>query len=273
MPGSVNSDAHKNYKLDPSVTDFFAFNQSMTLKLKGEMDQTTWKAGIPVFTKRLSQLKPGRHKVRVEMSYWIRANPDEIDKWKRYGWLQVKDELPRDNTFISEPIAVGEFDFVLEGSMEMKMEDPMPQRKTTLDPEVADSLEKQIFERMSKHGDWGARQPKTETVMLVRLTGNWEDSGIDHNYDCPQVRCRCPRLYGLPFEAAVYRSPLGQWPKEEPIAVFKLVANSYQRGVLPDKFGIGVVMGGNREVDLDSVPDHYWQAIRRCPPELRSGLV
>jgi len=275
--GSVNSKAQNEYKVDPSQTDFYAFNQSMTMTLVNDKtEDDSWYAGVPMLSRKLAQLKPGNHKVRVELYYWIRGQTDEIDRWKRYGWLKAGNDTIHDFTLVSQPLCAGEFNFHVPDDVKVSdliVADPMPKRATKIPDDVCDQFEKTIVDVMSKRTDWGARNPETEVIMCARITGNWEFAGIAHLEDCPEINCRCRKFYGLPYEVACYRSPLNGWKKEMPVAIFKLSASSFKAGTLPDDFGISVVMGGNREVDIDSVPDSYWTNIRRCPPELRNGLV
>lgn len=148
---------YADYKVNSDQTDFYSFNQSISMRLIGKQNRDDpWYAGIPSFLKALSRCAPGRHTVSVSIHFRIFPHPDEIERWRRQEML--RDAFGRNTTWpfrdptpMSHAIAQGQFEVVVTEESKLMCDElasPLPKRATMLDTTTADRWEAAILRHL-----------------------------------------------------------------------------------------------------------------------------
>lgn len=211
-----------------------------------------YETGAQRFSYFFSKLKPGKHSVKIDLCYRIISGSGNISL--------IKPTFPEQNTYLSYPIASGEFTISIPKGA--KLPNPISSTDSNVDnlkkieKEVArvcgEYSEKEIYVCSSLHGDL---YPASHITLYTKDGRTYQ---------------KLVRQWGLNVNVLYYRDPRKGWDNEH-CRYFKKSCYTHQyqkqeapRSMPPIQNGLGV--GGSVVIDADLIPNEVFKkaGVKRC---------
>jgi len=254
-----------DYKLG-SVVDFWAFNQSCSIRVSetevGDEWTDAWTLGSQRLKALIKKLPAGSHSVKLELCY--RLHSDSVSVSRHFS------RFPHLTTPVSKPIAVGEFR-VDTNKAPITLGRIFPLRNTkAMSHSEARLIENEIKIYLTKSHEWGSRAPKAEKPIHVVLSGDWNSwqEEVYRRESRDIIVKTVVTHHSVSFDAFFLRTPsTGWWVGDEniPLVVgFHLEAyvKDTPPGGKPQLPIVGIGVGRlAAEFEQDLLPDEILQSI------------